>query len=206
MCTKEKSLGLTTTTGGKEEVSTLQTTRPPPTTTSPTGTMPSEPQQQPLSSSNNNGHTGRRKKTVTFDSVTVRHYPMTLGDHPMCSYGVPVQLDWEYHERGVYPVDEYEQAFPQNSNKKKNNNKMQQMVLTHYQRCGILERAGFSDEEIRRVQHECTCLKRQRSKTLLMSPANQVQEAVQDMGEKVTKMLKRKGRREKKQVQAFFDL
>ena len=136
---------------------------------------------------------------VTFGSVTIRDYPMTLGDNPVCSYGPPVQLDWTYELEDEVAVDEYEKSRPIRR-------RVHQMVLSHCERCDILTHAGFSSDEIRRAQRECAFVKRQRSKTHILKPANQVQEAIQDAGDKVKTILKRKSRRERRQTATFFAL
>lgn len=46
---------------------------------------------------------------VQFTTVEVRSYNVTIGDHPCCTVGCPITLDWDYtiinHD---VPIDEYE--------------------------------------------------------------------------------------------------
>lgn len=43
------------------------------------------------------------KRKVHFGSVLIRDYNVTLGDHPSCSYGPPLTIDWDYQE--YKPID-----------------------------------------------------------------------------------------------------
>eukprot|EP00429_Kryptoperidinium_foliaceum_P001090 CAMPEP_0176009840 /NCGR_PEP_ID=MMETSP0120_2-20121206/4458_1 /TAXON_ID=160619 /ORGANISM="Kryptoperidinium foliaceum, Strain CCMP 1326" /LENGTH=201 /DNA_ID=CAMNT_0017342649 /DNA_START=216 /DNA_END=818 /DNA_ORIENTATION=+ len=36
------------------------------------------------------------KRRVRFGGVSVRTFPQILGDHPYCSMGCPLELDWQY--------------------------------------------------------------------------------------------------------------
>eukprot|EP00978_Attheya_sp_CCMP212_P001447 scaffold3023_cov50-Attheya_sp.AAC.3 len=45
---------------------------------------------------------------VSFGSVCVQYYPMTLGDNPSVSSGPPIQLDWCHSEESRTQLDEYE--------------------------------------------------------------------------------------------------
>lgn len=52
-------------------------------------------------------------KSVAFANITIREYPVVIGDHPCCSMGCPLSLGWEYiePERPV-SLDEYEAHRP----------------------------------------------------------------------------------------------
>jgi hypothetical protein len=44
-------------------------------------------------------------KRVSFSTVEVREYSLTVGDHPFCRDGLPITLDWEFNEKcTVIPV------------------------------------------------------------------------------------------------------
>jgi hypothetical protein len=78
-----------------------------------------------------------RKREVSFHTVVIREYGMTLGDNPSCSYGPPVCLDWDYEETKKVKLDEYEQT-------RSKRRTMRQMVLSYYKRFEILQNAGYS--------------------------------------------------------------
>lgn len=47
-------------------------------------------------------------KNVAFDTVSVRVYDQCLGDHPCCSDGLPLSLDWTYRQNPSVDIDTYE--------------------------------------------------------------------------------------------------
>lgn len=51
---------------------------------------------------------GALPKSVSFTSVEIREYNVIVGDHPCCSAGFPLTLDWEYREIDNIEVDIYE--------------------------------------------------------------------------------------------------
>lgn len=52
---------------------------------------------------------GVLQKSVSFTSVEIREYNVTVGDHPCCATGFPLTLDWEYREVDNIEVDKYEE-------------------------------------------------------------------------------------------------
>jgi len=51
--------------------------------------------------------TQRVKRRVSFSSVEVREYSVTVGDHPLCYDGLPLSLDWEHcEEPSVRSIEE----------------------------------------------------------------------------------------------------
>ncbi|KAL7527757.1 hypothetical protein ACHAXR_002118 [Thalassiosira sp. AJA248-18] len=50
----------------------------------------------------------QRKRRVRFGTVTIRDYDMILGDHPCCSCGPPVTIDWTYRQNEPVDVDVYQ--------------------------------------------------------------------------------------------------
>lgn len=50
------------------------------------------------SSSSSRSLTAAQQRKVGFANVQVREYTVTVGDHPCCSQGCALSLDWEYQE------------------------------------------------------------------------------------------------------------
>ena len=48
------------------------------------------------------------EKRVAFSTVSVHLHPMTLGDNPSVSEGIPVQISWKATESFTRPLDEHE--------------------------------------------------------------------------------------------------
>lgn len=53
----------------------------------------------------------RDSKKVSFSTLEIREYDVTLGDHPFCRDGLPMSLDWNYNEVStVLDVHPYEEV------------------------------------------------------------------------------------------------
>lgn len=48
------------------------------------------------SACSNNGGKLRLRRRVSFQKIEIREYNVTVGDHPLCRDGLPLQLDWEH--------------------------------------------------------------------------------------------------------------
>jgi hypothetical protein len=46
---------------------------------------------------------------VQFTVVNVRSYSITIGDHPCCTVGCPITLDWDYNDQDSMSLDDYEE-------------------------------------------------------------------------------------------------
>ena len=47
-------------------------------------------------------------RKVGFASVVVREYTVTIGDHPCCTQGCPLTLDWEYQQGPALALEAFE--------------------------------------------------------------------------------------------------
>jgi hypothetical protein len=104
----------------------------------------------------------KHTKEVHFGTITIRRYEQTLGDHPVCSIGPPVTLDWNYEEGDHRPTfDRFERA-------KTGSRKVK--LLNYYTRVGILEANGFTERQLRKVTREVTKIQIQRKATSFLSP------------------------------------
>ena len=54
------------------------------------------------------GNTPARQKSVTFDRIHVRSFPLVIGDHPFCTTGCPITLGWGHSKEEQMKIDEYE--------------------------------------------------------------------------------------------------
>jgi len=84
------------------------------------------------------------KKSVRFESVSIRIYDQCLGDHPCCSDGLPLSLDWTYSETPTVDIDTYENE-KKNDQESHNNNPYQSSSihsfrLDGHERESILEK------------------------------------------------------------------
>uniref|UniRef100_A0A6U3NW40 Uncharacterized protein n=1 Tax=Ditylum brightwellii TaxID=49249 RepID=A0A6U3NW40_9STRA len=98
------------------------------------------------------------KRQTSFGDVTIRDYGMIIGDHPCCSYGPPVTLDWEYYEHTSCSLDDYEYNRPRRRS-------LRQMNLNYYKRKELLQLAGANKGEIKAATKAVNHTRRQRSLT-----------------------------------------
>lgn len=52
----------------------------------------------------------RFRRSVSFDELRIREFPVVLGDHPCCTSGLPVALGWECLKEVAVGVDQYERT------------------------------------------------------------------------------------------------
>lgn len=126
------------------------------------------------------------KCRVHFGDVVVRDYDMTLGDHPSCSYGPPVTLDWHYLEYEPLDINEYEFHRPPRKN-------MREMNLNYYQRRRILHRAGFTDVDFLVTRKEVNRSKLNRSITrqkVAYFPLSKAEMAVESVCRKFKRLIR----------------
>lgn len=126
--------------------------------------------------STRSGGTSRRE--VSFHTIHIRYHPMILGDNPACSFGAPVQLDWECIEEEKHDLDVYEVE-------RRPRRRLRHLVLSYYRRKDILMQAGFNEDEMRSSEKQIGKLKRQRKTTGFFLPIQKMEEVVQSAGRKV---------------------
>lgn len=129
-------------------------------------------------------NTPRIKRNVSFSNISMRNYPLTLGDNPSVSYGPPTTLDWEFEEAGELSLEDYE-------NNRAPRRRPREMVLNYYQRKAILEQNGCSEEEIKRGKRQAERAKRQRNTTKSMIQFMKVEDAVQSVGRKAKRAVQK---------------
>jgi hypothetical protein len=127
----------------------------------------------------------RKSREVSFHSISIRHYPMILGDNPAVSIGSPVQLDWDYHGEEKHDLDIYEVE-------RRPRRKLRHLVLSYYRRKDILLQAGYDENEMRSKERQLEKMKRQRKTTGFFLPVSKLEEAFQSAGRKVKRAGKAK--------------
>mmetsp|Transcript_16959 Transcript_16959/g.37034 ORF Transcript_16959/g.37034 Transcript_16959/m.37034 type:complete len:304 (+) Transcript_16959:84-995(+) len=126
------------------------------------------------------------KKSVRFDAIDVRNYSQTLGDNPSCSYGPPVQLDWDFEEGGSVKLEDYEA----NRGPRR---KLRHMMMNYYMRKNLLQwKVGCSEEELKEAQRNAERVKSQRAMTRAMLPACKIEDAFQSACRKARRAFKSK--------------
>merc|ERR1711983_265250 len=98
-------------------------------------------------------------KQVSFSSVEVRCYPITLGHNPGGD-GLPISLCWDYSNKLSMPLNQFEHL--RESQRKDKDG----LVLTLDKRFDLIIDAGFSIADIQKVMMEMTEIQRSRMKTM----------------------------------------
>ena len=131
--------------------------------------LPSRPQTSP--------------RSVSFGEVCIREHSLTIGDHPNCSYGPPVCLDWDFEEQNRVDLDLYEAS----RGKRRN---LRQMRMNHYHRRNVLMwHYGHTEEDINEASRQVKRTQRQRYLTRRMLPACKIEEAFWSAGRKVKRVV-----------------
>ena len=48
-----------------------------------------------------------RRNSVEFNIVHIRSYPVEIGDHPLCSEGCPITIQWKHSREDHFDIDEF---------------------------------------------------------------------------------------------------
>mmetsp|Transcript_20929 Transcript_20929/g.31720 ORF Transcript_20929/g.31720 Transcript_20929/m.31720 type:complete len:235 (+) Transcript_20929:1-705(+) len=129
----------------------------------------------------------QRKHKIRFGTVLVRDYDIILGDHPCCSYGPPITIDWNYHQYEPLDVNVYE--FNSGLSRKS----IRKLCMNYYERIRILSEAGFTDVDFKVVMREINRAKVNRNitrKVLAHYPVLKVETAVESAHRKFKRLFK----------------
>jgi hypothetical protein len=99
---------------------------------------------------------------VRFDSLTIREYPMELGDHPSCSGGAPVTIGWEPQATQTRNLELYEYTRTARRSRK-------QLHIPVQARAILLLKGGYSLQEIGNATHQVELARKERADTISSS-------------------------------------
>lgn len=127
------------------------------------------------------------KRSVQFSTIEVRDYDMILGDHPCCSYGPPITIDWDYLEYEPIDVNEYELHHPPRR-------ALREMSMNYYTRKRMLANAGYRDDDFKLSKREISKTKINRSITrqLVEYKMIPVESAIESTKRKMKRLFKGK--------------
>lgn len=97
---------------------------------------------------------------VSFKDVRVRKYSRILGDNPACSSGPSLSIGWDYEPEQTYTVDEWEYNRDDLAY-----NDLADIMISSRQRILILQRLGYTDEEIENAMKVINTVKAQREQS-----------------------------------------
>ena len=86
------------------------------------------------------------KKHVSFTALHIREHSVILGDHPCCTAGFPVTLDWTVEKEQCWDLEEYEAT-------RERRRSRSEMILSREDRCAMLQDV-IPQCDVRRVQRQ----------------------------------------------------
>lgn len=147
------------------------------------------------------GSEGSPSANIRFDDIEIREYCRTVGDHPSCSSGPPVTLDWKYNPNTKkYTVDDFEKK---RGGRRRDNF---EMILPRMARHDMLKKEwNVSQAQIAAAVRSTIKVKSQRRTTVNnLGRTSQVEELIEKVNRKVLRTLLFK-KSTKQQVQELSD-
>ncbi|GAX12384.1 hypothetical protein FisN_1Hh318 [Fistulifera solaris] len=120
--------------------------------------------------------------TVQFSTITVREYPIMMGDNPAVSDGPPLTIDWEYNELPYLDVEAFETV-------RRSRRTGKSLVLSRKRRENILRNVGYQDVQIVAGIRHVKKLQSLRMQTVANLGSEKVEEAIQNVGRRMKGML-----------------
>mmetsp|Transcript_473 Transcript_473/g.763 ORF Transcript_473/g.763 Transcript_473/m.763 type:complete len:324 (-) Transcript_473:254-1225(-) len=135
-------------------------------------------------------------RSVSFNSLTVREYDLTLGDHPSSASGPPVQLNWEHKAENTMDLNDYEQM-------RQPRRKRRQLKMSFQEREEILQSSGFTMDQLKNAWMESLKVRQQRYETVMTgSLTTKMEEAWESTCRKFNRLFTLSGDQEGFEVQA----
>ena len=120
-------------------------------------------------------------RSTSFGTVEVREYERILGDHPSCSDGLSIGIDWGYRAVQSYCVDEWEAT--------RNSLTRGSFHLDRKAREDMLRELGYDRQEFAKAMRESNKIKHQRRQTLQNLGAQRIEEAIESCGRKALRAI-----------------
>ena len=111
------------------------------------------------SSNSSPAKTSRRK--VGFGKITIREYPMIVGDNPSVRKGVPISIDWEHLSEDFLDVSQYEEL-----RKDSRRTSMDELLMRPFYRDDMLRKLGFSKLDRQVAAKHATITRNKRKQTM----------------------------------------
>lgn len=115
--------------------------------------------------------------TITFTTLEIREYKITLGDNPGGSHGPPISLDWDYRksQTQVTTLDEYEDSRPPRRSRP------EMHIANDIRQWTLLREKGFSLREINKASKAAELVRIQRKKSTRKTPLSGLKKRVERM-------------------------
>eukprot|EP00536_Pseudo-nitzschia_multiseries_P015500 jgi/Psemu1/312213/fgenesh1_kg.898_\ len=129
---------------------------------------------------------GAMKKRISFGTIQIREHTLTIGDNPSCSYGAPIQLDWNHQDMQELKFEDYEAYRPEPRTKDK-------LHLNSFKRTTLLKDFGHSTNEINESKKRVSKARNQREWTKFVATnypnLSKVEDAIESSIRKVKRSI-----------------
>ena len=126
---------------------------------------------------------GTLRRQVRFQAVVVRCFDQCIGDNPAVSYGTPISLDWNYEQMVPIDLESYESSRTVRRTPR-------QMMMNYYNRRNVLmNRFGFTEEEVVEGEKAASKIRSQRSMTRALLPTACLEDLLTSAGRKAKRKL-----------------
>lgn len=126
---------------------------------------------------------GLTPRTVTFTTVSVRHYERILCDNPAASSGLAVGIGWRFAEEDApVCVEEWQTT-------RRRGRSQSELQLSRSERDQLVKTLGYTDREIAAFRRELNRCRANRRQTVNNLGAQRVEETVESVKTKVKSML-----------------
>jgi hypothetical protein len=110
----------------------------------------------------------QKARKVKFTTITTRYFPMTIGDNPAVTRGVPLAIDWKCIHTSVEPIQTNQVCLKQRN--------QERPLLSSLERARILKDWGYTKMELAEAIYRTNKLRAQRKETADMEMAKLVKE------------------------------
>jgi len=125
----------------------------------------------------------KMKRNVSFTSLDVREYSITLGDNPSVRKGPPISLSWNYSEGGSIDIEKWEEVRGPRRSK-------EQMLMGSIIRRSILENnAGISRKDILEATSEVLRIKKNRNNSISRKHFSRLEETLESAKRKMKRAI-----------------
>lgn len=130
------------------------------------------------------------KRNVSFTSLEIRSYNITLGDAPTLN-GPPISLDWDHSAPETHRIDAYEEARTDHRR-----SKHEMLMPPSHRRYLLMREAGFTRGEIQKAVEEAKRVAENRRRTRKNVKLQPVEEILESGKRKFGRLMNRRGSKE----------
>lgn len=140
------------------------------------------------------GTSSTDRPSVQFSDITIREYPIVLGDNPGGRKGPPLSIAWRHDNEVTVEVEKFERLRPNRRTK-------EEMIMPEHVRTDRLRQAGYSKLEIMRLTKPVNVARAQRRRTNETLHLEGLQHFTESFGRKAKNIMSfGKNKRQEKQL------